>query len=60
MAKRLARVARATKAIVLAQDTTLDAFATRTGNTLNEIMGLNVQAIRLPVAKRGTTLRHYV
>ncbi len=60
MAKRLARVARATRAVVLTRDTTLDAFATAHANTLNEIMGLNIQAIRLPVAKRGTTLRYYV
>jgi hypothetical protein len=60
MAARLARVARKTKAIVVSQETTLDAFAARVGNTLNEVMGLNIQALRLPSVKRGTTLRYYV
>jgi prophage DNA circulation protein len=56
---RLARAARATAAVVLANDTTLDAFATRVGNTLNEVMGLNLQALRLPSVRRGATLRYY-
>jgi hypothetical protein len=40
-------------------DTTLDAFAAEHDNTVNEIMGLNLEALRSPVVKAGTPLRFY-
>ncbi len=51
-------VARAVGSLVV-PTTTLDAFATQQGNTLAEVMGLNVQALRSPIVPRGTTLFYY-
>ncbi len=51
--------ARTTATRTLTADTTLTAFATLVGNTLNEIMGLNLQALKTPTVPKGTTLRYY-
>lgn len=56
---KVASANRPTAKKVLRQDTTLDAFADTVGNTLVEIMGLNLQALRLPSVSRGTTLTYY-
>jgi prophage DNA circulation protein len=40
-------------------DTTLEAFAAEHGNTVTEIMGLNLEALRSPVVKAGTALKFY-
>lgn len=52
-------VARATATKVTKKDTTLDEFARQTGNSLSDIMQLNVGALRSPIVLKGTTLRYY-
>ncbi len=53
------RAARPTAKEVQFRETTLDEFATRKGNTLNEVMGLNLFALRSPAVLRGTTLTYF-
>jgi len=55
-----ATVARPTAQATISVDTTLEAFARSVGNTLSEVMGLNLQALRSPIVRRGTTLTYYV
>ncbi len=52
-------VARAVGSLVVTGPTTLDAFATAQGNTLSEVMGLNLQALRAPLVTKGTRLYFY-
>lgn len=59
-AVRTARLsARPTATATIERDTTLDAFAAARGNTLEEIQGLNIFALRSPSVPRGTTLTYY-
>lgn len=51
--------ARPIGARVLSAPTTLTAFAKETGNTLNEIMGLNLSALSKPMVPAGATLKYY-
>jgi len=53
------RTVRPTAREVVRRDTTLDAFATAKGCTLQDIMGLNLQTLRSPIIPRGTTLTYY-
>lgn len=41
-------------------DTTLDEFAARKGNTLNEVMGLNLAALRSPIVAKRTPLTFFL
>lgn len=50
---------RGTSSVVLQSDTTLDQFATSVGNSLSDVMGLNLAALKAPKIKRGSTLRYY-
>jgi hypothetical protein len=58
-ADKIARAARTTAKTTTTAETTLDAFATSTGNTLQEIQGLNLFALRSPLVPKGTTLTYY-
>lgn len=59
VAKRLTKAIRPVASVVTTATTTLDAFALARRNTLSEIMGLNVQALRTPLVAKGTTLFYY-
>ena len=50
---------RATAKIITTTDTTLDTFAASVGNTVEEVMGLNLSALRLPSIPKGTELVYY-
>jgi len=50
---------RPTASVVVTSNTTLDQFATDTGNSLADIMSLNVAALRSPTVKAGATLTYY-
>lgn len=50
---------RPTAGVLVANDTTLDQFATDRGNTLAEVMGLNTAALVSPTIKAGTMLRYF-
>ncbi len=52
-------VGRETRTRILAVGTSMDAIATDTGNTLGEIMGLNVQYLRTPTVPKGATIKYY-
>ncbi len=57
--KVAARLPLPVETLLQSADTTLEAFAASTGNTVNEIMGLNLDALRSPVVKAGTSLKYY-
>ncbi len=58
--KKLAKAAaRSTGEATTSSATTLDAIAADTGNTLDEIMGLNVHLLRTPSVPAGATYRYY-
>jgi hypothetical protein len=59
VAARLTKAVRPVVSVITTATTTLDAFATARRNTLSEIMGLNVQALRSPLVPKGTTLFYY-
>lgn len=59
VAEKAGAGARATGAILLAADTTLDQFARDRGNELADIIGLNPAALISPTVPRGTMLRYY-
>jgi prophage DNA circulation protein len=44
---------------VVSHDTTLPTFAAEVGNTLNEIMGLNLAYLKKPNVPKGSTLLYY-
>jgi hypothetical protein len=46
--------------VVTGSDITLDAFASSVGNTLQEVMGLNPQALLSPYVTRGSVLSYYL
>lgn len=54
-----AGVSRPTRVVTTQNATTLFEFAERKGNTLQEIIELNVDALVSPVVKRGTRLAYY-
>lgn len=51
--------ARSTATKVVTHDTTLTAFASEVGNTVDEIMGLNLSALNKPKVYKGTRLTYY-
>jgi hypothetical protein len=51
--------ARTTASTVTTSDITLDAFAASVGNSLQDVMGLNLQALRFPSVPPGQTLVYY-
>ena len=55
----LIRAARPTRSRTLTAPTTLDAFARDVGNSLADVMNLNISALRTPICARGTTLTYY-
>lgn len=55
----LVRAARPTASRVIPAPTTLDAFARETGNSVADVMNLNVFALRTPIVPRGSTLTYY-
>ncbi len=60
LGRRIAAItARATASRTLTEDTTLDAFAVSVGNKLQDVMGLNLSALRTPIVPKGTTLLYY-
>lgn len=56
---KVAAANRPTSKKVLRQDATLDAFAASVNNSLVDVMGLNLHALRLPIVSRGTTMTYY-
>lgn len=59
VAERLVKAIRPTASRTLPAPTTLDAFAASTGNSLADIMNLNVSALRSPIVPKGATLVYY-
>lgn len=55
----LVRAARPTASRVIPAPTTLDAFARETGNSVADVMNLNIAALRTPIVPRGSTLTYY-
>jgi hypothetical protein len=55
----LSRTARTTAVYVPAGRTTLDAVAYRVGNTVREVMGLNIPLLRLSYVERGTPVTYF-
>lgn len=60
VAGRLSKAVRAVASVVTAAPTTLDAFAIAKGNSLQDVMGLNLRALRAPIVPKGTTLVYYL
>lgn len=58
-ADAIARLVRPTAKRVVRRDMTLDEFATSVGNSLADVMGLNIFALRSPIVGRGTTLTYF-
>ena len=59
LADRLVKAVRPTRSRVLTAPTTMDAFAGSVGNSLADIMNLNVGALRSPIVAKGATLVYY-
>lgn len=55
----IASTTRATSTRKLEVDTTLERFAKEVGNTLQDVLGLNIQALYTPVVPKGATLRYF-
>ena len=55
----LIRAARPTRSRTLTAPTTLDAFARDVGNSLADVMNLNIAALRTPIVAKGATLTYY-
>ncbi len=55
----LIRAARPTRSRTITAPTTLDAFARDVGNSLADVMNLNISALRTPIVARGATLTYY-
>lgn len=55
----LVRAARPTRSRTLTAPTTLDAFARDVGNSLADVMNLNLAALRTPLVAKGATLTYY-
>jgi hypothetical protein len=56
----LNRGALPTATFVADRQTTLDAVARRFGNTLRQVMGLNLNLLRRPVVERGTPVTYFL
>jgi hypothetical protein len=57
--EKLGAVTRKTKSLVTNSPISLPAFAAEVGNTLDEVMQLNVGAIAAPIVPEGTFLRYF-
>jgi prophage DNA circulation protein len=57
--ERATFLARKTKSVLTTAPTTLDAFARDNGNTLAEVIGLNVGALATPVVPAGVMLKAF-
>jgi hypothetical protein len=55
----LSRTARSTGAYVPSGRTTLDAVAYKVGNSVREVMGLNIPLLRLSYVERGTPVTYF-
>lgn len=60
MRRGLAASARPTGTLITTAPDTLDAIAGRTGNSLKDIMGLNLTLLRAPRIEKGTAVKFYV
>lgn len=58
-AQKVGAKARPTATAVARTETTLDAFARERGNSLNDVIGLNIEALLAPSVPAGTLLRYY-
>lgn len=56
---RATQLARKTTSIITNAPTTLDAFARESGNTLEEVMSLNIGALATPIVPAGTMLKSF-